>query len=161
MDIAGILGKADIFKGLSPDELAKLSRIARLREFREGETIFGDRDEGRTLYVVAEGVIDIVKPARGGGEARLARLRPGQIFGELSVFDEKPRSAGAKARLYEKTQLLAFDKKDLDALFEEDLRLGLKLHKAMIRKIAERLRESDEVIKDLGPLYSCWVRSEE
>jgi hypothetical protein len=65
-------------------------------QFGAGDEIFSEGDPAEAAYVIDSGAVEIVKEM-DGGEVVLARLGPGEIFGEMGLVDDKPRSAGARA----------------------------------------------------------------
>ena len=85
-----------LFANLPRAQLEPLRKDAVRQLFKGGETIFNHGDLPEYLYIVEEGVIDIVLPAKGE-EIILASLEAGSFFGELSVFDSHPRTATARA----------------------------------------------------------------
>jgi CRP/FNR family cyclic AMP-dependent transcriptional regulator len=85
-----------LFANLPPAQLAPLRKDAVRHLYKAGETIFNHGDLPEHLYIVEEGTIDIVLPAKGE-EIILATLEAGSFFGELSVFDSHPRTATARA----------------------------------------------------------------
>lgn len=85
-----------LFANLPPAQLEPLRKDAVRQLYKAGETIFNHGDLPEYLYIVEEGVIDIVLPARGE-EIILASIEAGSFFGELSVFDSHPRTATARA----------------------------------------------------------------
>ena len=85
-----------LFANLPSAQLDALRKDAVRQIFKAGETIFNHGDLPEHLYIVEEGVIDIVLPAKGE-EIILATIEAGSFFGELSVFDAHPRTATARA----------------------------------------------------------------
>ncbi len=85
-----------LFANLPPAQLDALRKDALRQLYKAGETIFHHGELPEHLYIVEEGVIDIVLPARGE-EIILATIEAGSFFGELSVFDSHPRTATARA----------------------------------------------------------------
>ena len=91
-----ILNKIAIFSTLTDQELEILQSSLQQIEYDENITVFNENDAGDFMFIIENGVVDIKKqiPMSWGMETvRLARLQTGDIFGELSVFDEMPRSA--------------------------------------------------------------------
>jgi CRP-like cAMP-binding protein len=91
--LADMLKTTPLFCGLPSDELARLAAVARQRTFRRDEVIFHQGDAGTSLFVIVEGTVKVIEDTDPGGETILAILGPGDCFGELSLFDEEPRSA--------------------------------------------------------------------
>lgn len=96
MDVAFQIEDIPLFANLSREQLDGLRKDAVRHLYKAGETIFSHGDAPEYLYIVEEGVIDIVLPARGD-ELILATIEAGSFFGELAVFDNQPRTATARA----------------------------------------------------------------
>lgn len=96
MDEVYRIENVPLFANLPDSQLELLRKDAVRQLFKAGETIFNHGDVPEHLYIVEQGVIDIVLPARGE-EIILASLEAGSFFGELSVFDSHPRTATARA----------------------------------------------------------------
>ena len=96
MDETYRIENVPLFANLPLAQIDTLSKDAVRQLYKAGETIFNHGDLPEHLYIVEEGVIDIVLPAKGE-EIILATLEPGSFFGELSVFDSHPRTATARA----------------------------------------------------------------
>lgn len=87
-DLAKLLKKVSILGALSQRQLTTLAKWADVVAFEKGETIVKRGDRGNGLYLILEGSAEV----RRGGRS-LARLGAGQFFGEMSLFDDQPRSA--------------------------------------------------------------------
>ena len=98
MDEIYQIDNVPLFASLTPSQLETLRKDAMRQLFKAGETIFNHGDTPEYLYIVEEGVVDIVLPAKGE-EIILASLEAGSFFGELSVFDSHPRTATARATM--------------------------------------------------------------
>ena len=96
MDETYQIENVPLFANLAQAQLEPLRRDAVRQLFKAGEMIFNHGDVPEHLYIVEEGVVDIVLPAKGD-EIILASLEAGSFFGELSVFDSHPRTATARA----------------------------------------------------------------
>ena len=83
---------------LSPAELRRLESLFIPRSFEPDSVVFQEGDEGEELFVIGEGEVEIRKENPSGESITLARLGPGNFFGELSFIDQRPRSAAAVAR---------------------------------------------------------------
>jgi CRP/FNR family cyclic AMP-dependent transcriptional regulator len=91
------LTEASLLAGLPAEHLAQLAATARRRTYRRGEVIFHQGDVGNSLHVLVSGAVKVVNDAESGDEAVLFILGPGDTFGELSLLDGEPRSAGVEA----------------------------------------------------------------
>jgi CRP/FNR family transcriptional regulator len=96
-DRAEILRGSLIFSGLGEDELAELSEITVEHSFKPGEFVFWDGDNPDWFYIIAEGKVKVLKHASSGKEFIIAFFGPGEMFGEVAVFENKPYPASAQA----------------------------------------------------------------
>jgi CRP-like cAMP-binding protein len=90
-----VLSRMPLFADLSPDDLQALSEALHRGTARRGDTLFHEGEEGDTLYLILDGKVKITRAAADGRENLLAVLGPGEVFGELSLFDPGPRTASA------------------------------------------------------------------
>jgi CRP/FNR family cyclic AMP-dependent transcriptional regulator len=110
-DNAALLANSALFVDLAPKALEFLADRAIRLDLERGRTIFHQRDEGDTLYVIADGLVKVWVSSGEGGEMVLATLRSPDAFGELSAVDGRPRSASATT--LEPTTLVAVDRATL------------------------------------------------
>lgn len=137
-EIAELLGRVDLFSGLSPPELTKLAEVAVPRTYDTGEVVFRAGDEGSTCYIVRSGSVKVTRRNTDGRAITLAELRQGQIFGELALFDGETRSATVEA----------LEPATVVALLSGDVRRTLSQHPEiavkMLAGLADRLRDANE-----------------
>jgi CRP-like cAMP-binding protein len=106
-----------------------------------------EHTEGDEMYLIIEGEVSIqLELANEDDMMPLITLRGGDIFGELSVVDESPRSA--TARSLTPTRLLVLSKKDFDNLMESDHELGYKVMKKIAKLVSRRVRHANQKILD-------------
>lgn len=113
---------------------------------KKGDALFSEGDASDAMYVVKSGAIAITK-RKGEGEIELARIMPGQLFGEMAFFDSKPRSAGARAAL-PGTVVIALPFSALHAQFKT----FPEWLKSMVRTVNEHLRNANKRIQALEKL---------
>ena len=92
-----VLRQAPLFSALDDEAATALRASMADTRLRRGEVLFHEGDEGDKLYVVTEGKVKLGRTSSDGRENLLAILGPGQMFGELSLFDPGPRSATVTA----------------------------------------------------------------
>ncbi len=143
-----ILSRVPIFSGLTGKELGKMSLIVHRRQYDVDEPIFSQGDPGLGMYVIEEGEVDIVYTDSTGIEKRLASLKPGDFFGELSLLDESPRSATAVART--PLKIIGFFRPDLLGLLDRSPKLGTKILLRLGEVIGTRLRITNEQLGKLS-----------
>jgi CRP/FNR family transcriptional regulator, cyclic AMP receptor protein len=112
------------------------------REFPKGHVLFREGESGREMYVVQSGKVNITKRVRDT-EKILATLGAGEFFGEMSILNNKPRSAGAT--MAENGKLLVIDPRTFEAMIRGNVEIAVRL----IKKLSERLQEADEQIENL------------
>lgn len=142
MDEAAVLA-APLFAGLDPDESKPLLDSMSTVHLARGEVLFEEGEPGDRLYVIGEGKVKLGRRSGDGRENLMAVLGPGEMFGELSLFDPGPRtltaSAVADATLFELTHA--------------ELVRWLERHPAMSKlllgALARRLRRTNESLADL------------
>ena len=124
-----------LFAALSPEELAELKRVSRESTFTAGMEIFKEGDAGDALYVVASGRVQISAVIGQGERQVLSRVPPGEVFGEMAIIDNQPRSATALAE--EQTTLHVVPRDAMLHLLTSSPQFSF----SMMREITNRLRE--------------------
>ncbi len=112
-----------------------------VRQLEAGQVLFQEGEPGREMYVIIEGEVEIRKKTSGSSTKTLSVLRAGDLFGEMALVDEKPRSASAVA--VKATRLLVMNEGLLDAMIERNPDFARKL----IRVLSERLRKANLLIQ--------------
>jgi CRP-like cAMP-binding protein len=118
-----------------------------VRKLNKGEILFREGDPSDAMYVIKTGRIAITK-AKGSGEIILAEKAGGEMLGEMAFFDNKPRSAGAKALV--EAEVIALPFTSLHAQFKT----FPEWLKAMVKTINGQLREANTRIKNLESVSS-------
>lgn len=138
-----VVRKAPLFAALDDEAAAALMESMTTSRLDRGNILFREGDQGDRLYVIGEGKIKLGLTSVDGRENLLAILGPGEMFGELSLFDPGPRTATATA--IAETQLLALGHEDLDSFL-----LGRPAVAAnLLTALARRLRRANETLADL------------
>src|SRR5438128_846531 len=97
MDRAALLRTIPMFEGLTPADVDALASTLIVRTYKAGELIFSQGESGATMYIIADGHVNIHLPGEASQRVSLKDLARGEYFGELALFDDKPRSASALA----------------------------------------------------------------
>jgi CRP-like cAMP-binding protein len=93
------LGKVKVLRALPPEEVVKIIPLVERKQFEDGETIFDEGQPGDAVYFIDTGSVSISRAAAASGApAQLAVLGPTDVFGELALVSDQPRSATAKAQ---------------------------------------------------------------
>jgi CRP-like cAMP-binding protein len=137
-DTIALLHRVPAFSALAEDDLARVADVAVPRRFEANETVFREGDQSDTCYIVRSGHARAVREHQDGRSITLARFGPGDIFGELAMFDDEKRSATVET--LERTEAIAILGGDMRRLLREHPDIAVKLLAALGR----RLRETNE-----------------
>lgn len=135
--------RAPLFSGLEAEAAAALQRQMHPSRLERGDILFHEGDDGDSLFVIAEGKVKLGRTSKDARENLVAILGPGEMFGELSLFDPGPRTMTATA--VAETQLLALSNDALTAALAGQPDLG----KALLAALAKRLRRTNQHLADL------------
>jgi CRP-like cAMP-binding protein len=142
VEIAALLGEADLFAGFDEAALGEVAATAELRSLRRNDLVFDESSEPDELYVVRSGRIAIANTSVDGRESVMALMEPGDLFGEMPLLDGGRRSAGARA--LEPSELVAVPY----GVVEKILKDRPELLWGVVRLLAQRLRTTDAALAD-------------
>jgi hypothetical protein len=138
------LKEVPFFQHMTVDQLKVLAAACEEESFNEDQVIYHEGDVGGALYVVVNGKVALERAGqRQGSSARLATIEPRSYFGEMTLFDNSPRSASAVA--LQQTLTLQLRREPLIALTRQYPDLSLEL----IHVLSARLREAEDKIATL------------
>lgn len=138
-----VLKQAPLFTRLEDEAASALAATMGTIQLSRGEVLFHEGDREDRLYVVVSGKIKLGRSGSAGRENLLAILGPGQMFGELSVFDPGPRSTTATAVTASEIRTLEHDVLMGWLRGRPEVALGL------LSQLAGRLRRANDVVADL------------
>ncbi len=138
-----VLRRAPLFEGLDDESARALRREMSDVKLSRGEHLFLEGQDGDRLYVVLDGKIKLTRAAADGRENLWSVLGPGEMFGELSLFDPRPRTSTASAVTDATVAALAHD--TLRSWLPG--RPDVSMH--MLQALARRLRRANNVVADL------------
>ncbi|MDZ4230529.1 MAG: Crp/Fnr family transcriptional regulator [Dehalococcoidales bacterium] len=138
------LESTPIFSSLNKDELNELAALANDRCFMSNKFIFWEGDEARWFYILTEGQVKVIKHSSSGKEFVIAFFGPGEMFGEVAVFEDKPYPASSQA--VTKTRVLEIKKDDFLSFLANHPRVALKI----INVLGGRLRDAQNRLRDLA-----------
>ena len=141
---AEILRRSSIFASLNDDELGELADLAIERSFVSNEFIFWDGDTPDWFYMVAEGKVKVVKHSSLGKEFIIAFFGPGEMLGEVAVFEDKPYPASAQA--VAETKVVGIKRKDFLSFLANRPQVALRI----INVLGGRLRDAQGRLKNLA-----------
>ncbi len=141
--IADVLAHSPVFAPLGQRERLELAARMHTKHFQRNEVIFHRDDAAGHVYLIASGTVKVSVPEEGGQEVVIALHRGGDVFGEISLFDEGSRSATVTAM----TETLAFALANRD--FMDVLRGNPDAMRQLLALLATRIRRSTGHIEDL------------
>ncbi len=139
---ADLLSEIPMFEGLSDEDRESLAQRLDEKSYKPGETVFAKGDKGSSMYIVLSGAVQIFLPPEkeDGERVVLKDARTGEYFGELSLFDDKPRSASVEASV--DTVLLELTRDE----FAEHLSKSRTAALSILSEMADRLRETNALL---------------
>ena len=146
MDTAPLHG-IQLFRDLTPDELAVVAKNAFEKKYNDAATLFMENMPGEVMYVVKAGGVDLSKKGPDGEDKIFITLKPGDFFGEMSLIDESPRSA--TARVKGTTDLVVFTKKAFREMLQNDPRVAAKVLLNLLKVVNQRLRRTTDLVKNV------------
>jgi CRP/FNR family transcriptional regulator len=136
-DTVQLLAGVPAFETLTPDDLERVAGVVVPRRFSAGETVFREGDDSDTCYVVRTGHARALREHGDGRQITLAQFGPGDIFGELAMFDDERRSATVEA----------IDQLEVVAILGQDMRGLMRrfpdIAVALVVALGRRLREAN------------------
>ena len=112
-----------------------------LARFSAGQPIFEEGEVGTEMYVIQSGTVEVLKRSRRGEDKLLATLEKGDFFGEMSILEDVPRTASARAK--SDVELVRINQ----STFDEMLRHNAEIAVRMLRKLSRRLRETTKLLE--------------
>jgi CRP-like cAMP-binding protein len=137
-EAVALLHGVGVFETLAEPDLRQIAQVAVPRSFEPGEVIFREGDSSDTCYVIRSGHARATREHADGRTITLAHFGPGDIFGELAIFDDEKRSATLEA--LDELSTIAISGPDFRRLLEEHASMAVKLAVSLGR----RLREANE-----------------
>jgi len=152
MQLLSILRQVDIFYEIPKTALERVATVCREVVFKKGEIIVKENTPSDELYIITEGIVEIIiDPGLLGpastGETVIANLWPGQTFGEIGLVDRGMRSASARAAA-DNTTLQAISRDDLIKLCESDDHFGYLLMRNIASDLAFKIRNTDLMLRE-------------
>lgn len=142
MDDLSLLAGAELFSAFDEASLRRIADASERRLLRRNEVVFDEGDESSELFVVRTGRIAIANTSVDGRESVIALMEPGDLFGELPMFDGQGRSA--QARALELSELLAVPYDPVHQVISEQPSLLW----GVVAMLTGRLRATDNALAD-------------
>jgi len=137
----------EIFSNLNSEELSQVESILEKRTTVEGEVLFREGDPGKEMFIVKEGVVSIIVTLSDGEELTISRIEGGNFFGDMSIFEQAPRSA--TCRCESKTELYTLKDQAFFDLMDSHPQIAAKVLYRMLNITAERLHHTGNFLSDM------------
>jgi PPM family protein phosphatase len=134
------LHRMPLFRHLTYQELVRVMNIVDVRDYAADAKVIDEGEEGDEMFIVLTGAVSV-----HSGDTRIAKLGPGQHFGEMALVDKVPRSASVKAS--EASKLMIMRRRDFFDIVRKDHDVAVKLLWSFLGVLTERLRNTS---RDLG-----------
>jgi CRP/FNR family cyclic AMP-dependent transcriptional regulator len=112
-----------------------------IKRYKDGDVVFSQGSRGDCMYVIRSGKVRIYRD-QDGSETTLATLKPGESFGEIALFDDKPRSASAQC--IGETEVLVVTRAEFESMTCDPM------VRQVLTKMGQRIREIDEAFEKLS-----------
>lgn len=142
MDIE-VLRRAPLFATLDDEAFRLLTDELAEVDLSRGASVFREGDQGDQLYFIVSGKVKLGRTSADGRESLVAILGPGELFGEMALFDPAPRSTAATA--VSETRLAGLKNESLKALLHQRPEVSMQL----LQALARRLRRTNDNLSDL------------
>lgn len=137
-----------LFDGMSPSDMQEMEKITRMEEVKKRQPLYLPGDPSNNVYLLKQGRVKIANTAPSGKEVTFEILEPGDVFGELEVLEDAPRSTLAEA--LDDTLICVIPRKDFDRYLAMHPNVTVKLTKLIglrLKKIQSRVE--DLVFRDV------------
>ncbi|MCB1051220.1 MAG: Crp/Fnr family transcriptional regulator [Acidobacteria bacterium] len=145
MDIS-FLEKVPLFHGLDPKLLEHIHQQTIKKTYQKDTILVQEHEAGETMFMILSGKVKVSNVGPDGKEVILSVLGPGEIFGEMSLLDDEPRSANVTT--LDQTEMLQLRRRDFINIFESNAEMLGKL----LATLSKRLRHANAQIRSLALL---------
>jgi CRP/FNR family cyclic AMP-dependent transcriptional regulator len=141
MELVKLLKSAELFDGLSDDQIEQLASISDERTYARNQLVFNQGDEGDRLYVVRSGFVEIIVGDKDSAEGprTIVNLGRGQVFGEMALVDRGKRSASVRS-VDDGTVINSISRDDFTHLCETDTAIGYVVMRNIAADLSFKLR---------------------
>ncbi|MBL4849051.1 MAG: Crp/Fnr family transcriptional regulator [Planctomycetes bacterium] len=142
-----LLKRSQVFTGLSDEQLTRVLAIGETCSFEENCVIVEEDKQGVDCFFVLDGRVDIeIRSPFGSATQKIATIKRGEMFGELSLVDGFLRSA--TARTSDAVEALQFTNAKLEELMEDDPRIGFTIMRNLANVLSSRIRNTNMKLRN-------------
>jgi small-conductance mechanosensitive channel len=148
-EVLDLLRGVDLLKPLQPAELDLLAHDLTRQVFARGESVFRQGEPGSTFYIIRSGRVAVLSHPEGGAEVRVAELKGGDHFGEMSLLTGEPRNSSCVAE--EDSELLCLDRESFAELLRSNPPVAERMSEVLAARAQERLAKLASTRTDGAP----------
>jgi C4-dicarboxylate-specific signal transduction histidine kinase len=141
------LDQSALFQEFTGSEKDRIARFLQRRVLAHGEFLIREGSGAQSLFIIESGAVDVMKQSQGGSDSHIGEVTRGSIIGEIAFFEDRIRSADVVARGPVNALELSFD--SLERLIAEDLKLGIRLYRAIAASLIAKLKRSTTDLTEL------------
>lgn len=138
-DAVAVMMEIPMFRNVDHKRLKMFALMGETLTYRAGERLFEKGDDGDAAYIVISGAVDVLVPVDGGGEASVAVLSSKEIFGEMAVLCDQPRTTAITAKC--DLKVLRLSRETFMNLLREFPDIAIELIKVMARRLETTTRD--------------------
>ena len=135
MNIADLLAQTPLLAELTQKELQRIAEAARMRAYQPGEVIVREGERTAGCFIILTGQVEVIKDADTARPTVLARMGPGEIFGEMAMIDDHPRSATVCA--LDATECVGLRRSDFMAELQRTPEIAVHMLPVLVRRLRE------------------------
>lgn len=143
-----LLRNTTLFSQLNEEELKIIADYSEFTDFKDEDVIFEEGTTGETLFIVKSGEVRIVKRQESGKVRDIARFIPGELFGELDLFEESPRTATAIAETDATLLVFPAGDQDFEEILDDYPSIFANLLHILLATIAGRIRSTNKLLSE-------------
>jgi len=144
--VVTFLQSVPVFHDLKGTSLESVLDVLEEETWSAGQHVFHEAELGRTMYIIREGEVEVLRRSTTGNQVPIVRLGPGETFGEMTLVELQPRSASVVAK--KKTVTYSLTNLDLWNLYKSDNYAYVIILQNICRMLSRRLRKADSRIAD-------------
>lgn len=145
--VVQVMQEMPLFRNVDPRQLKVVAMMGEPRTYRGGERLFEKGDDGDAAYIVIIGEVDVIVPSDGSEQA-VATLGSGELFGEMAVLCDQPRTTAIAART--DLEVLRLDRDVVLNLMREFPAITLELVRILGRRLERTTRELSQALAELS-----------
>ncbi len=134
-----------IQNNFSPKQISKINKLKKIGTYKKGEFIYKKGSTPKSVYILLDGCLEIIKKDENGGKKDFYFIEPGEMFGYRSILSEEIHNTSAK--VYQNSKVCMLDREDFFELFISNKGMAEKFMKFLSDQLKIRQKRLDKKIK--------------